>query len=130
MLALFRARRKIVHCILSVVCSGAFRARRKIVDYILLFVPERSVRKLLGTNNNNKQGTIGMTISYYLVVCCSCWPRNTRAQDRLAHSVSRRKFSEGLQYRLGTNIHTQILCRYVRTHNVSTQYTSMVTKIW
>ena len=62
MLALFRARRKIVHCILSVVCSGAFRARRKVVDYILLFVPERSVRKLLGTNNNNKQGTIG-TIS-------------------------------------------------------------------
>ena len=68
MLALFRARHKIVHCILSVVCSGAFRARRKIVDYILMFVPERSVRKLLGTNNNNKQGTIG-TISYYLVVC-------------------------------------------------------------
>ena len=58
MLALFRARRKIVHCILSVVCSGAFRARRKIVDYILLFVPERSVRKLLGTNNNNKQGIV------------------------------------------------------------------------
>ena len=69
MLALFRARRKIVHCILSVVCSGAFRARRKIVDYILLFVPERSVRKLLGTNNNNKQGTIG-TISYYLRLSC------------------------------------------------------------
>ena len=61
-----------------------------------------------------------------LFVSCLCWPGNTRAQDRLANSVSTRKFGEGVQSHVGTNIHTRFLCRFVRSHNVSTQYTSMV----